>query len=123
MIGELENEADEMDFLKSLKQTFGAGCVRHSNLLGKKIKKVAVCGGSGSFLIKNAIATQADIYITGDVKYHDFFEAEDKLIIADIGHFESEQYAKDLIYSVLKENFSNFAVLISKTNTNSVNYI
>jgi len=123
MIGELENEADQMDFLKSLKQTFGAGCVRHSNLLGKKIKKVAVCGGSGSFLIKNAIATQADIYITGDVKYHDFFEAEDKLIIADIGHFESEQYAKDLIYSVLKENFSNFAVLISKTNTNSVNYI
>ena len=123
MIGELESEKDEMDFLKNLKQTFGTGCVRHSKLLGKRIKKVAVCGGSGSFLIKNAISAKADIYITGDVKYHDFFEAEDKLIIADIGHFESEQFAKDLIYSVLNENFSNFAVLISKTNTNSVNYI
>jgi len=123
MIGELESEIDEMEFLKNLKLTFGAGCIRHSRLLGNKIKKVAVCGGSGSFLIKNAIRTHADIYITGDVKYHDFFEAEDKIVIADIGHFESEQYAKDLIYSVLNENFSTFAVLISKTNTNSVNYI
>jgi putative NIF3 family GTP cyclohydrolase 1 type 2 len=109
--------------LKSLKKIFRSDCIRHSQLLGKKIKKVAVCGGSGSFLINNAKIAGADIYITGDIKYHDFFEAENKLIIADIGHFESEQYAKDLIYSVLNENFSNFAVLISETNTNSVNYI
>ncbi len=123
MVGELASDIDEVEFLKTIKQTFGTGCVRHSALLGKKIKKVAVCGGSGSFLIKNAISAQADIYITGDIKYHDFFEAEGKMVIADIGHFESEKFAKDLIYSVLKENFSNFAVLISETNTNSVNYI
>lgn len=123
MIGELEIENEELDFLKELKSTFGTGCIRHSKLLGKKIKKVAVCGGSGSFLINNAISAGADMFITGDVKYHDFFEAEGKMIIADIGHFESEKFAKDLIYSVLNENFSNFAVQISETNTNSVNYI
>lgn len=123
MIGELEKEVDEVEFLKNLKQVFNTACIRHSELLGKKIKRVAVCGGSGSFLINNAKSAEADIYITGDVKYHDFFEAEGKMIIADIGHFESEQYAKELIYSVLNENFSNFAVLISEMNTNSVNYI
>jgi len=123
MTGELESDMDESDFLKTLKKTFSAGCIRHSDLLGKKIKKVAVCGGSGSFLIENAKKAGADIFITGDVKYHDFFEADGKMVIADIGHFESEQFAKDLIYSVLNENFSNFAVLISETNTNSVNYI
>ena len=123
MIGEIESERDEMDFLQNLKQTFGTGCVRHSKLLGKKIKKVAVCGGSGSFLIGNAKNAGADIFITGDVKYHDFFEADGKIVIADIGHFESEQFAKDLIYSILNKKFSNFAVLISELNTNSVNYL
>ena len=123
MIGELANEMNETDFLKMLKQKFNSVCVRHSKLRNKQIKKVAVCGGSGSFLIGNAKNAGADIFITGDIKYHEFFEADDKIVMADIGHYESEQFAKDLIYSILNENFSTFAVLISETNTNSVNYI
>jgi hypothetical protein len=123
MIGELENEMNETDFLNMLKQRFNSACVRHSKLLNKQIKKVAVCGGSGSFLIRDAKNAGADIFITGDVKYHDFFEADGKIVIADIGHYESEQFAKDLIYSILNKKFSNFAVLISELNTNSVNYL
>ncbi len=123
MIGELENEMNETDFLNMLKQRFNSACVRHSKLLNKQIKKVAVCGGSGSFLIRDAKNAGADIFITCDVKYHDFFEADGKIVIADIGHYESEQFAKDLIYSILNKKISNFAVLISELNTNSVNYL
>ena len=123
MIGELEYETDESDFLNFLKNITKTGCIRHSGLTGKKIKKVAVCGGSGSFLIQDAIKANADIFITGDVKYHNFFEAENKIVIADIGHYESEQFAKELIYNVLKNKFPTFAVLISELNTNSVNYL
>jgi len=123
MLGELEKETDETDFLNNIKNITGTGCIKHSKLLNRKIKKVAVCGGTGSFLIKDAKKAGADIFITADVKYHDFFEADGKIVIADIGHYESEQYAKDLIYSILNENFSNFAVLISEMNTNSVNYL
>ncbi len=123
MIGELEAGMNEKEFLNFLKKITQAGVVRHSSFIGKKIKKVAVCGGSGSFLIKDAIKAGADIFITGDVKYHDFFEVENKMIIADVGHYESEQFAKELIYSILKNKFPTFAVLISKINTNSVNYL
>jgi dinuclear metal center YbgI/SA1388 family protein len=123
MIGELEYETDESDFLNFLKNITKTGCIRHSGLVGQKIKKVAVCGGSGSFLIQDAIKADADIFVTGDVKYHDFFEAENKIVIADIGHYESEQFAKELIYNVLKNKFPTFAVLISEINTNSVNYL
>ena len=123
MIGELEYETDESDFLNFLKNIIKTRCIRHSGLIGKKIKKVAICGGSGSFLIQDAIKADADIFITGDVKYHDFFEAENKIVIADIGHYESEQFVKELIYNVLKNKFPTFAVLISEINTNSVNYL
>jgi putative NIF3 family GTP cyclohydrolase 1 type 2 len=123
MIGQLETEMDETGFLKRIKKLANSGIVRHSKLLGKKIKSVAVCGGSGSFLINEAKKAGADIFITGDVKYHEFFEADQKIVIADVGHFESEQFAKELIYNVLIKNFSNFAVLISEINTNSVNYL
>ena len=123
MIGELEKEIDEIGFLNKIKKTTGTGCIRHSQLLNRKIKKVAVCGGTGSFLIKDAKKARADVFITADVKYHEFFEAENKMVIADIGHYESEQFAKELIYNVLNKKFSNFAVLISETNTNSVNYL
>ena len=122
MIGELETEMDEKAFLQRIKDITGSACIRHSDLLGKKIKKVAVCGGSGSFLIQDAIRAGADIFITGDIKYHDFFEADKKLVIADIGHYESEQFSKELIYSVLIKKFPTFAVLISEGHTNSVNY-
>ena len=123
MTGELETEVDEIDFLNRVKKITGAGCVRHTKLTGRKIKKVAVCGGSGSFLIGDAKRSGADIFLTGDIKYHEFFDADEKLVIADIGHYESEQFAKDLIYSVLIKKFPNFAVLISEMNTNVVNYL
>ena len=122
LIGNLDNEVKESEFLNSLKKTFGAGVIRHTKLLNKPIKKVAVCGGSGSFLINHAKAAGADIFITGDIKYHDFFEAENQMIIADIGHYESEQFTKDLIHSILIEKIPNFALQISKQNTNPINY-
>ena len=122
MIGELENEMEELDFFNYLKTQMNTPVIRHSKLLNKKIKKVAVLGGSGAFGIKNAISAGADIYITADLKYHDFFTAENKLVLADIGHFESEQFTKNLITSYLKEKFTNFVVFNSGINTNPVNY-
>ena len=122
MIGELENPVDEFTFLALLKQRFHCKTIRHTSFLGKQIKTVAFCGGSGSFLLKNAIQQSADIFITGDFKYHEFFEAEDKIVIADIGHYESEQYTSDLIYAFLNEKFVNFAIRVTKVNTNPINY-
>ncbi|MBW1296814.1 Nif3-like dinuclear metal center hexameric protein [Aquimarina litoralis] len=123
MIGELPEELDEISFLKHLKTVFKTGCVRHSALLGKPIKKVAVLGGSGSFAIRNAQQAGADIFITADLKYHQFYEAENKLILADIGHYESEQYTKNLIVSYLRKKISNFAIILSDKNTNPIQYI
>jgi putative NIF3 family GTP cyclohydrolase 1 type 2 len=91
--------------------------------LEKPIKKVAVCGGSGSLLLKEAIAQKADILITADFKYHEFFDAENKILIADIGHYESEQYTSDLIVARLKEIFTNFAILKTEINTNPIKYL
>ncbi|MFZ4413350.1 MAG: Nif3-like dinuclear metal center hexameric protein [Bacteroidales bacterium] len=122
MIGEIEEE-DELFFLQKIKNISNSKCVRHTSLLGKTINKVAFCGGSGSFLIKDAIAAGADIFITGDVKYHDFFEAENKIIIADIGHYESEQFTKELLYSIITKKLPNFAVLISEKDSNPIHYL
>ncbi|MDH7444607.1 Nif3-like dinuclear metal center hexameric protein [Aquimarina sp. 2201CG14-23] len=123
MIGDLPSEIEEIEFLKYIKKTFKTGCVRHSALLNKPIKRVAVLGGSGSFAIKNAQAAGADIFITADLKYHQFYEAEKKLILADIGHYESEQYTKNLIVSYLRKKISNFAIILSDKNTNPIQYI
>lgn len=123
MVGELSKPMSEVDFLNMVKKTFKLQSIRHTNLLGKNISKVAFCGGSGAFLIKQAIASGADIYITGDVKYHQFFDVEKKIIIADIGHFESEQFTVDIFYEYLMKNFSKFAVLKSEIKTNPINYI
>ena len=123
IIGELENEMDSSDFLEVVKNTMKTDCVRHTALVKNKIKKVAVCGGSGSFLLNNAKGVGADIFITSDFKYHEFFTAENDIIIADIGHYESEQFTKELIYDLLINNFSKFAVLLSKINTNPINYL
>ncbi len=122
IIGEID-ETDELKFLSQIKRISNCKCIRHSDLLDKKIKKVAICGGSGSFLIKDAIAAKADIFISGDIKYHDFFEAENKILIADIGHYESEQFTKDLLYTFITKKFPNFAVLISENNTNPIHYL
>jgi dinuclear metal center YbgI/SA1388 family protein len=123
MVGELSREISEPDFLNLLKKTFGSTIIRHSKLIGKKAGRIAVCGGSGSFLINDAIKAGADFLVTSDVKYHNFFETDGEIVIADIGHYESEQFAKELIYNILIKNFSTFAVLISELNTNSVNYL
>lgn len=122
MVGELETPVSETEFLGLLKRVFGAGCVRHNPLLGKPIRKVALCGGSGSFLLKSAIYSGSDIYVSADFKYHEFFDAEGKIIVADIGHFETEQFTPEIFSEVLSEKFTNFATYLSETHTNPVNY-
>ena len=123
VIGELEREENELEFLNRIKEIFNAKCIRHTNFLNKPIKKVAVCGGSGSFLLKDAIHQNADILISGDFKYHQFFDAEDKIVIADIGHFESEQITKELFYELLIKKFPKFAVRFTEINSNPINYL
>jgi len=123
IIGELTEEKDELEFLNFLKEKMNAKGIRHSKLTGKPIKKVAVLGGSGSFAIKNAINEGADIYVTSDIKYHEFYQAENKLIIADIGHFESEQFTKNLLVDILTKKFLNFAIILSQKNTNPIYYL
>ena len=123
MIGELPTEMDENDFLLFLKKTMKTACVRHSNLINKKIKKVAVLGGSGSFAISNAKRAGADAYVSADFKYHEFFKAENKILLADIGHYESEQFTKNLLVDYLTKKFSNFAVILSEKSTNPIYYI
>jgi dinuclear metal center YbgI/SA1388 family protein len=122
LVGELAEPVDEQAFLKKLKEAFGLTLIRHTSLTGRKVKKVALCGGAGSFLVSKALAAGADVYITGDMKYHEFFDANDRMVIADIGHFESEQFTTELLATVLQEKFLNFAVLKSKVKTNPVNY-
>jgi dinuclear metal center YbgI/SA1388 family protein len=123
MIGELDRDWDELEFLKFVKEKLGAKLIRHTNLREKKIRKVAVCGGSGGFLLKNAIRACADIFITADYKYHEFFDADEKLIIADVGHFESEQFTQELLLELITEKFSNFALRLTLQNTNPINYL
>lgn len=122
IIGDLEEPKAEKEFLKFIAENFKADGIRHTQFLGKPLKKIAVCGGAGSFLIKKAVQQGADIYITADVKYHEFFDAEGKIVIADIGHYESEQFTTDLIHDLLVEKFPTFAVLKTRVNTNPVRY-
>ena len=122
MIGELNEPMNETEFLKKLKDTFHCGVVKHTELLGKSIKSVAVCGGAGSSFLNKAIAQKADIFVSGDFKYHQFFDAERKIVIADIGHYESEQFTKEVFYELLTKKFPKFAVHLSATNTNPVSY-
>jgi len=122
MIGELPESVGELDFLNQVKQKMKTACIRHTPLLGKDIKRVAVCGGAGSFLLQDAIREKADIFITGDFKYHQFFDADGRIIIADIGHFESEQFTPEIIEEILTKKFPNFAILLSGINTNPLQY-
>jgi dinuclear metal center YbgI/SA1388 family protein len=122
MIGELDIAVEEEAFLFDVKEKMRAHVIRHTELTGRHIKKVAVCGGAGGFLLKHAIAAGADIFITSDYKYHEFFDAEGKLVIADIGHFESEQFTQQLLYEIIKKKFTNFAVRLTGINTNPVKY-
>ncbi len=122
MIGKLTSPMSENDFLTLLKEKFNLSVIKHTKTFGKPIETVAVCGGSGSFLLQNAISKNADIYITGDFKYHEFFDAEEHLIIADIGHYESEVFTKNLIYEFISKKFPNIAVDLSEISTNPIYY-
>ncbi len=122
LVGELAAPMEERAFLDFVKETFRVPVIRHTPLTGKPVQRVAVCGGAGSFLISNALSAGANFYVTSDVKYHEFFDANDQLVIADIGHFESEQFTIDLLFEILREKFRNFAVLKSGVKTNPVNY-
>lgn len=123
VMGELENAMDEKVFLAFLKEKMNLSCIRHTPLLGKKIKKVALCGGSGSFLLKNAVQQAADVFISSDFKYHEFFDAEGKILIADINHYEGEVFTKDLLFEYLNKKFINIAVALSNINTNPISYL
>ncbi|AEM71131.1 NGG1p interacting factor 3 protein, NIF3 [Allomuricauda ruestringensis DSM 13258] len=123
MIGTLDVEMDEKEFLLFVKNRMNASVVRHSKLLGNKVNKVAVLGGSGAFAIGAAKKSGADIFVTADIKYHEFYQAENQLVIADIGHFETEQFTKDLLVDYLTKKIPNFAVSLSENITNPIKYL
>ena len=123
MLGEFTKPMEEKDFLRYLKKTMQTACIRHSELLHKKIKKVAVLGGAGSFAISDAKRAGADAYVSADFKYHEFFKAEKDILLADIGHYESEQFTKNLLVDYLTKKFSNFAIVLSQKSTNPIYYI
>ena len=122
LIGTLPEAMDSKSFLAYLKEKMDLQVIRHTKLVKETIQTVALCGGSGSFLLPSAIAQGADVYISADFKYHEFFDADEHLIIADIGHFESEQYTIHLLYETINQKFSNFAIHCTKINTNPINY-
>ncbi len=123
MIGELPEAKDEQDILGKIKETFNAACLRHTSLLGKPVKKIAVCGGSGAPLLSLAIKEKADLYLSADFKYHQFFEADGRVLIADPGHYESEQFTLEVFQDLLTKKFPKFAVNFAKSYTNPINYL
>ncbi len=122
LLTELSEDVDPEEFLKMVKTNMQVPCIKHTARPHKKIKRVAVCGGAGSFLINNALRAKADVYITSDLKYHEFFDAEDRLWLLDIGHYESEQYTTELLFEILHKKFPTFAVLKASIQTNPVQY-
>lgn len=122
MLGEFEKELSEKEFLERLKHIFKLKNLKHTSFLNKPVKKVALCGGSGSFLLKNAIISNSDVYVSSDFKYHEFFDAEQKILIADIGHYESEQFTPEIFYEIISNKFPTFATYLTEINTNPVNY-
>ena len=122
-LGEIPEAMAERNFLKFVSTVFSAKGVRFSNLTGKMVKKVALCGGSGSVLLKEAMESGADAFVTADIKYHSFFDADNKILIADIGHYESEKFATEILYDLIIKKFPKFAVRFSKVNTNPINYL
>jgi len=123
MIGDLPEPMQEEDFLKFTKKTFKTKGIRFSSKIGKSVKKIAVLGGSGSFAISNAIQKKADVYISADFKYHDFFKAEGKILLIDVGHYESEQFTKNLLVEYLTKKFTSFAIILSEKSTNPIYYL
>jgi len=122
MVGDLEDPVDEEVFMSFIKDRFGLSVIRHSALLGRPVKKVALCGGAGSFLLGQARASGADVFVTGDLKYHQFFDADGKIVVMDMGHFDSEQFTRGLFYDLLMKKFPKFAVRLAETVTNPIKY-
>jgi dinuclear metal center YbgI/SA1388 family protein len=122
VIGELAEPVEEKKFLQKLKEVFGLQVLRHTALSGKTISKVALCGGAGSFLTAKALSAGANVYVTADMKYHEFFDANGRMLIADIGHYESEQFTINLLQEILEKKFPTFAVLKTGVETNPVKY-
>ncbi|MGE5318493.1 MAG: Nif3-like dinuclear metal center hexameric protein [Chloroflexota bacterium] len=123
MHGILESSMNEKEFLNHVKHVLNVPFIKHSPLLGKNILKVGICGGSGNFLVEDAISSGCDAFITGELKYHDYFMTEKKIVLVEAGHYETEQFSKQLLYRILKEKFTTFALQISGTNSNPVNYL
>jgi dinuclear metal center YbgI/SA1388 family protein len=123
IVGELPEGVSEMEFLKKAKEVFGIPVIRHSNLRKKQVERVALCGGSGVEFLRHAISEGADIYLTADIKYHSWFEVPANIVLADIGHFESEQFAINVLADSLIEKFPKFAVCLTEVNTNPINYL
>lgn len=123
MVGNLSKPMTELDFLKLVKRKLNARGIRYTKLSGKPVTRVAVCGGAGRFLLKDAIAAGAQVFITADFKYHDFFDAEDKIVVIDAGHFETEQFTVELLEDFILEKFPIIAPRLSKTITNPINYL
>lgn len=122
LTGEFKKPMPEIEFLHLLKSIFGLKTIKHTSFLNKPITKVALCGGSGSFLLKNAINSKSDIYLSSDFKYHEFFDAENQIMIADIGHYETEQFTPEIFYDIISNKFPTFASYLTEINTNPVNY-
>ncbi len=123
VIGELEQPETELEFLKRIKKTFEVECLRHNRLMGREIQTVALCGGAGAFLLPMAVKQRADVFLTGEIKYHDFFGHESEILLAEIGHYESEQYTKELFYTLIREAFPQLEVQLTKVNTNPIKYM
>jgi dinuclear metal center YbgI/SA1388 family protein len=123
MIGRLPQPMQPMDFLHHLRHQMQTSCIRYTQLPDRLISRVAVCGGAGSFLLPRALALQADAFVTADYKYHEFFDADGQLLIADIGHYESEQFTSDLLCNIIREKFVTFAAFCAETTTNPVRYL
>ena len=123
VIGELESPETELEFLKRIKKIFEAECLRHNKLTGREIRTVALCGGAGAFLIPQAIRSRADVFITGEIKYHDYFGHEADILLAETGHYESEQYTKEIFYTIIRDEFPYLEMQMTKVNTNPIKYL
>lgn len=122
-VGEFEHLIGETEFLNLVSEIFGAEGLRYSQLTGKRLKKIALCGGAGSSLLKDAIAAGADVFVTSDIKYHNFFDAENKILLVDAGHYETEKFSTEVLKDLIIKKFPKFAVRFSETNTNPINYL
>ena len=123
LIGKLPSAMDERSFLQHIKETFHLSTLKHYPLHNRPIKTVALCGGAGAFLIKQAVNKGADIFLTGEIKYHDYLDYQSQIVLSEIGHYESEQYTKEIFYDIITKKFPTFATYYSMVETNPINYL